>query len=307
MKILVVDDDEVQRRLIKAQIRRAGHEVVEASSGEAAWEIVQNETIQFVITDWLMPGLSGVELTGLIRQAHWPFYTYVILLSVRADRDDVIDGLVSGVDDYLAKPWDSRELWARVEIGMRILSLESQLRESVQELHRLATRDTLTGLFNRRAVYEFAEAEAERARRQGSPLSLALLDIDHFKQINDHHGHVTGDQALKLASATIIESIRSYDQVGRWGGEEFLIVLPETTLGDAAHIAERVRTHVATTGMLLDSGERLFMQVSVGVAGSDQDAPLPVDMLINQADNALYQAKHEGRNRVCLASPRKAL
>jgi two-component system chemotaxis response regulator CheY len=302
VKILIVDDDAVHRRLLRAQITRAGHEVIEASDGQDAWEQLQSESIPFVITDWVMPRMSGIELTRHIREADAPFYTYVILLSVRADRGDVVDGLESGVDDYLIKPCDSRELRSRIAIGMRILTLEARLRESRDQLQQIATHDSLTELLNRRAVYEEAQKELARASRKHACLSLVLLDIDHFKSINDRYGHPMGDEALRLVAATITRSLRPYDKVGRWGGEEFLVVLPGTDSEDALSVAERIRQNIATTVLPLGGGNTLVLHASLGVASALGIPALEIGTLISQADNALYQAKHEGRNRVCLFS-----
>lgn len=302
MKILIVDDDAVHRRLLRAQITRAGHEVIEASDGQDAWELLQSQSIQFVITDWVMPRMNGIELTRHIREADSPFYTYVILLSVRADRGDVVDGLESGVDDYLVKPCDSRELRSRIAIGMRILTLEARLRESRDQLQQIATHDSLTELLNRRAVYEEAQAELARAIRKHACISLVLLDIDHFKSINDRYGHPVGDDALRLVAATITRSLRPYDKVGRWGGEEFLVLLPGANTEDAVSVAERIRRNIATTMLPLTAGHKLALQASLGVTSAIGTPGLEIGTLISQADNALYQAKREGRNRVCVFS-----
>jgi two-component system chemotaxis response regulator CheY len=303
MRILIVDDDALQRRLLRSQLNKTDHEIWEATDGSVAWELWQEQPIQFVITDWMMPRMDGVELTRRIRAASTLAYTYIIMLTGRSDRDDIIDGLESGADDYLVKPFDPRELRSRVAIGMRIVNLEMRLRESLHELHRMATHDSLTGMLNRHAIYEYAIAEVERVKRENTSVSLIVADVDHFKQINDTYGHPAGDQALRMIAATLRRLLRPYDRVGRWGGEEFLIVLPGTTLEEASEIAERIRETIARSPFMLeeagDTGP-LWLQISQGVTSTNAQAPQPLDTLISQADLALYQAKRGGRNQVCL-------
>lgn len=304
MRMLIVDDDPLQRRLLQASLSRVGHEVVEAPDGATAWEMLQREPIPLVITDWMMPTLSGTELIRRIREANFPGYTYIILVTARDRKEDVVQGLETGADDYLTKPFDPNEMRARVAIGERILTLEARLRESLDQLHVMATYDSLTGLLNRRAVYERAQSELDRAIRENRALSLVALDIDHFKLVNDQHGHLVGDQALRLVAGTIAQNKRSYDWAGRWGGEEFLLVLPETCLMDAAAIAERMRKNVADLRFPLPNGQSLNLRVSMGVSSMEPaNAPTTLGVLIQQADDALYGAKNQGRDRVCIYKP----
>ncbi len=215
MRILIVDDDALQRRLLRAQLNKGDHDIWEVTDGAAAWELWQEQPIQLVITDWMMPRMDGVELTRRIRAASTSAYTYIIMLTGRSDRNDIVDGLESGADDYLVKPFNPRELLSRVAIGMRIISLEMRLRESLHELHRMATHDSLTGVFNRHAIYEYAAAEVERTQREVTSVSLVLIDVDHFKNINDTYGHPVGDQARRLSATAPTAPLRPGGALGR--------------------------------------------------------------------------------------------
>lgn len=303
MKILLVEDEPISRQMVKMILVKAGHEVVEAEDGQAAWNLFQREPFQFVITDWMMPSLDGPGLTQHIRSSGQKSYTYIILLTAMDEKDNVVSGLESGADEYLTKPFNNKELIARVASGIRILTLEEQLIEARRQMETLAMRDGLTGLFNRRAIEEFAEAEFEQGARKERPLSIVLLDVDHFKSVNDHYGHKFGDQTLQQVAQLFTEELRKYDHVGRWGGEEFILVLPETRLENAMMVAERLRARTAEMKMPLENGKEFSVQISLGVACSaGQFASLP--KLIDAADQALYQAKQTGRNRVCCFEPR---
>jgi diguanylate cyclase (GGDEF)-like protein len=303
VKILVVDDDEMARQLLTIYLSRAGHTIVEAAEGRSAWEVFQRENTRLIITDLMMLEVSGIELIRRIRADSRTGYTYLMILTALGDKAQVVTGLESGADDYLTKPFNPEELLARVSIGERILKLEDSLNESRRQMEYLAMHDTLTGMLNRRALQDHAEAELSRARRSSTPVSLAVLDLDHFKSINDRYGHLVGDQALQHVATILIRQIRTYDWAGRWGGEEFLLVLPDTALPEARMVAERIREDIAATVLALPNGSELRLTASLGVASaaaaSGEIASL--DELVRQADHALYHAKSEGRNRVCLA------
>jgi diguanylate cyclase (GGDEF)-like protein len=304
MDILVVDDDLLSRHLVSAALRALGYTVREAANGVQAWEEIQRSFAPLLITDWQMPELDGPSLIRRVRTAELPGYVYAILLTVRETQTDRIAGLDSGADDYLIKPTNLDELRARVAIATRILSLERELRSANVALQQLngqlqhqATHDRLTGLLNRPAILEHLGLELARVRRSGQPLSLALLDLDHFKQINDAHGHLVGDRALQHVAALFAQSLRRYDWVGRWGGEEFLMLLPATGLLDACRVAERVRASLDMHPLALTDGPLLQITASVGV--TDTLSPdESIEELMTRADLALYAAKHAGRNRV---------
>jgi len=233
-------------------------------------------------------------LIARIRAADFPGYTYVILLTSKDERADMIAGLDAGADDYLIKPCESDELRARLAIGARIVDLERRLRSA-------RDTDALTGLRNRGAITAAAETELVRTQRAHAPLSVALLDVDHFKQVNDRYGHQAGDQALRLIAAVVRQHIRPYDLVGRWGGEELLLLLAGTTTNDAAAVAVRVRERIAATPLMLADGRQIALTASLGVASTEGGAYL-LETLIRDADAALYSAKAAGRNCVRQAS-----
>jgi two-component system chemotaxis response regulator CheY len=290
--------------LVRACLARAGHEVDQAADGQIAWELWQRDHYRLVITDWMMPRVDGPELIRRVRAAGWPHYTYLILLTVHEKTEYIVRGLELGADDYLTKPFRPDELRARVAVGERILAMEMRLSKSHDRLEKLATYDTLTGLLNRWAIEGHAEAELNRVRREGSSVSLLLLDIDHFKVVNDQHGHLLGDRALQMVADLMAQNKRPYDWAGRWGGEEFLVILPETLPSEALNVAERIRAAIAAAHLTLPDGGALQLQVSIGLttASVSNGTMAPFDVLMRQADEALYRAKSEGRNRVSLYS-----
>jgi len=307
MKILIVDDDPVLRQILQTYMSRAGYDVALAENGQTALDIWERETIRLVITDWMMPVMDGPELIRRIRAVSAPAYTYIIMLTANESKGDVIYGLEAGADDYLTKPFNTGELRARVKIGERILNLENRLNQTLQQMEELATLDSLTGLLNRRALYTHAEAELSRSRRDRNPVSLMMLDIDHFKQVNDRHGHLIGDKALRLIADTLKVNKRPYDWAGRWGGEEFLLVLPNTDESVAVTIAERMRLQILDTHLSVATGV-LQLNASFGIASTASGLGLSastselyhLDNLVARADEALMQAKELGRNRVCV-------
>ncbi|HNP73629.1 MAG TPA: diguanylate cyclase, partial [Kouleothrix sp.] len=238
MQILIVDDDRIQRHILSKQLGQLGYSVREADDGALAWAMLQEAPAPIVVTNWSMPGFNGPELIARIRAARFPGYTYVILLTAKDGRDNIVRGLDAGADDYLIKPCDPSELRARVAIAARIVDLEMRLRTA---------RDTdgLTGLLNRMAITNAVEIELARAGREGTSAGVALLDVDYFKQVNDQHGHQVGDMALRHVAVVVARNIRPYDLLGRWGGEELLLLLPRTTLAEATAVAERVCAGIA--------------------------------------------------------------
>ncbi len=303
MDVLIVEDDPISRKLLSRTLSQLDYRVIEAKDGREAWRVLQRRPVQLVVTDWIMPEMDGITLTRLIREADLPGYVYIVILTGRRGIDNVVGGLDAGADDYLVKPFNPKELHARLRIGQRVLDLEQRLRGAYEKMLELAMHDELTGLWNRRAFYTHALAELERSTRQKHSLCLALLDIDHFKKVNDEHGHLMGDQALKMVADTIRTNLRTYDRAGRWGGEEFIVLLPDTKLNEAAEIAERLRLCVSEEKLTLMDADQvshiLNVQISLGVACSQNSDITSLDVLVDRADEKLYQAKNAGRNRVC--------
>lgn len=299
MRILIADDDPVARRLLERTLERLGHEVVAVSDGTAALNALLDPAgPRMAILDWMMPGLDGLAVCRAVRDRDAP-YIYLILLTARDGDDDVVAGLVAEADDYLTKPFDARELNARIQSGERILELEAKLLTAERDLRHQATHDPLTGLWNRGMVLDDLERTVKRVRRTGEHLTVAIADVDHFKAVNDTYGHAAGDRVLREAARRIRTCIRDLDAVGRYGGEEFLIVLASRdSVGQMAAL-DRVRLVVRQTP--IDVGRaQLTVTVSMGAARfgtRESDAA----SLISAADEALYQAKAQGRNRLKLA------
>ncbi len=246
MKVLLADDDAFYRLSLKKSLCRWGYEVVLAADGAEAWDILQGEDPpRLVILDWMMPGMDGVELCRRIRGQMSDTYSYVILVTSKNQQEDVITALDAQADDYLGKPFDIQELRARLQSGLRIINLQSSLALKQRELCYQATHDSLTGIWNRQAILDLLARETAAARAARKPLSAALVDIDNFKRINDTFGYVIGDQVLQETVLTMQSALRHFDHIGRYGGEEFFIVMPGVRKGQGMKIAERVRRRVA--------------------------------------------------------------
>ena len=297
MKVLIAEDDPITRRLLEANLNKWGYDVLVTSDGSEAWEAMQKpEAPNLVISDWMMPNMDGLELCGNIRAMEKSGYTYFIILTAKGRKEDIIEGLEAGADDFLIKPFDQEELKYRVKIGERIIRLEHRILE-------LACTDALTGVLNRRAFMEKMETELHRSRRTSSSLSLILTDIDYFKKINDNYGHQVGDLVLRRFSEELSESVRPYDFVGRYGGEEFVICLPGANALQSRSVAERMRKKVEEMKIIPpDDPQPSSITASFGVASYRLKSEDSLDSLTGRADEAMYRAKREGRNRVCVAS-----
>ncbi len=295
-RILIADDDLLSRELLAASLRKAGYEVVSVSGGAAAWNVLaQSDAPQLAIIDWMMPDMTGIEVIQAIRAKKPEPYTYVLLLTAKSEKEDVLEGLRAGADDYLPKPFDLSELEARLHVGNRILALEQRLLAAAEQARYQARHDALTSLFNRAAILDVLRRELSRAARDRSDVTVLMIDIDHFKAINDTYGHATGDVALQEVSKRIAAALRPYDSVGRYGGEEFLAVVPGCRRIDAPRLAERVRLSVAADDILVGK-VTLRATISIGIATTE--ATQDPDALVRLADAGLYAAKRGGRNRI---------
>ena len=302
MRILIAEDDPVSRRLLEATLVRWDYEVVVANDGMAALEILQgSDSPTLALLDLVMPGLNGDQVCRQVRQGTSGKYTYLLLLTSKSHKSDLIHGLNSGADDYLVKPVDPMELKARLNTGRRILGLQEQLISAREEMRRQAMRDSLTGAWNHAAILDILRCELARSARAGDCLSVALADLDHFKRINDTYGHVAGDEALCEVHRRMSTAVRPYDMIGRYGGEEFLFVLPGCDPRGALHFCERLRDHVGGSP-ISHQGTGIAVTISVGAVVHDHSFPTEPQALLHAADQALYRAKHAGRNRVEVAS-----
>lgn len=301
MRALVADDDTASRLLLQRMLTKWGYDVVTASEGEEAWNILTSDNPpDLAVLDWMMPGLDGVEVCRRIRALDLSSPPYLILLTSRGDKQDIATGLESGASDYVQKPFDHDELRARLLVGRRFAELNSKLLETQRELQRQALTDPLTHIMNRRAILGRLTEEMARAPRQGLPLSIGVMDIDHFKLVNDRYGHAGGDSVLQKVVERSLRALRAYDALGRIGGEEFLIVMPGVGARDASIVLERIRHSVRQAAIELQ-GVEITVTVSIGGAVNGGEAP---EELLHLADEALYRAKGEGRDRVVMA-PRK--
>ena len=296
MKILIADDDPVSRRLLEATLVRFGHEVVAVADGREAVDTLLGENgPRLAILDWMMPKADGLTVCRTMR-ARSVTYVYIILLTTRDRREDMMAALDAEADDFLTKPFDVVELGARIRSGGRVLKLQEDLNAAQMAFHHEATHDRLTGLWNRGRILDQLGRELIRARREHRPLSVLIADIDHFKRINDTHGHQVGDEVLRQVAERLGGPSAGRDCVGRYGGEEFLTVLPGCDAARALDAAERLRADVAGRAMQAAS-TAIEVTVSVGVASTERADDQPAS-LIRSADQALYRAKAAGRNRV---------
>jgi len=296
MKILVVDDDPLTLHMVVYRLRQWGHEVISCTDGDSAWKILEGGTIPNVaIMDWMMPGLNGPDLCHKIRSKMDCPYIYIVLLTGRNNPDDLIAGLNAGADDYLTKPFHLGELEARLRAGKRIVDLQNELISARENLRIQAMQDSLTQILNHGAILETLLSEINRAHRENQPLSLILADLDRFKNVNDSYGHVVGDQVLIEVARRMRNCLRSYDSIGRYGGEEFLIVLPNSDDSQAIQLAERIRIAVSSELYRFHHVD-LTITVSQGVATWNEPFSVPIERLIQIVDQALYRVKHNGRD-----------
>lgn len=305
MKILIADDSIVSRHLLEATLRKWGYTVVVVCDGVDAWNELQKDDAPAVaILDWMMPGLTGPEVCHLVRQRAREPYTYLLLLTSKSQREDLIEGMEAGADDYITKPFDQHELKVRLRAGTRICELQSQLLTARETLREQATKDFLTRVWNRSSILEILDRELARGDREERSVGVVLADLDWFKSINDTHGHFAGDAVLHEASRRLQSSIRSYDAIGRYGGEEFLIVLPGCDEACTFGQAERLRRVLKEDPMHIGDIAQ-WLTASFGASSAPATSRVSAESLIRAADEAMYQAKRQGRDQVVYAESKR--
>jgi two-component system, cell cycle response regulator len=299
LKIVVADDSPFFRRLVEDALAREDYTLLFAKNGREAIDFVTADEPAVVITDWEMPDFTGLELCQKIRGAKHP-YTYIILLTSNKHKEQIVCGLDAGADDYLTKPFDPRELLARIRVGRRIAELHREVQAKNKMLEELALTDALTGLPNRRGVEHWVARELSAADRYGFPLWVVMADLDRFKKINDTHGHETGDRVLKEFAAILKANTRASNMCGRLGGEEFVAVIGHSDRAGALIAIERVRQELEAHAFTMD-GATIRVTASFGIAGLEGRKTTEFAQLLREADAALYAAKAHGRNRIAFA------
>lgn len=292
--VLVAEDSLVVRTILRRQLEGYGHRVVEAVDGEDALAVAHEHHPDVILLDVEMPKLDGHGVLAVLQASPDLVDIPVVFLTGRTSTQDVVDGLRLGAHDYLRKPFESAELLARVNAAIRVKVLQDQLRQSNMELHAMSRTDALTGLPNRREMNERMAAATSAARRHSEPSALLMVDIDHFKRVNDTRGHDGGDIVLQAVAYRLRAACRAEDSAGRWGGEEFLVVAPMTDLTGGASLGEHIRRRIGDTPVAMADGPDITVTVSVGVASGIRAA----EVLLAEADSALYVAKADGRDRV---------
>ena len=306
--VLVAEDDPMFLRILQSWFQKWNYRVTAVQNGVDAWQALQQPSApSMAVLDWVMPGMDGIEVCRKLRSRKQGPYCYVLLLTAKDDREDVVAGLDAGADDYLTKPFDVDELRARVRAGKRILELQAALLRAHDTLQYESAHDSLTALWNRGAIIGFLKNEVERQQRSGQALGVMMADVDRFKKINDTYGHLVGDAVLKEVGRRLALGVRAYDSVGRYGGEEFLVIVPGCKPEDLAASAERLRHSIAEPRVETSAGP-LAVTLSIGIASGCDDGERPQDseLLLRAADTALYAAKADGRNRVEVAPAAQA-
>ena len=299
MRILLAEDSPVYRHMMSEYWKEWGFDPVVAKDGAEAWRLVKGpDAPRLIVLNWMLPGVDGIELCRRIRKlATGDMYAYTVILTAKAGKEDLAEAMEAGADDYLVKPFEPSELRARLFAGKRILDLQRELVSSRESLRFAATHDFLTGILNRAEALACLERELARSRRENRPVGIALADLDHFKLINDSLGHLAGDAVLKEVARRLRSDLRVYDSVGRCGGEEFLLILPDCDLDNTIRRANEICRLVSSEAIATSGGET-SVTLSVGVTASNCAGDGTIEALLQEADTALYRAKESGRNRV---------
>lgn len=295
MRILIADDDPFTSKLMSKVVKNLGYDCIITHRAEDALSLLLSDNApKMALIDWVMPEMTGVELCKKVREDKNSAYKYLILVTSKDLKEDIIKGMEAGADDYVTKPFLSQELAVRINAGKRILDLQDQLTY-------LATHDVLTGILNRRAILKKLKQEMSRSKRTSSPVGIVMADLDHFKNVNDTYGHLAGDKVLIESSKILKNSLREYDEIGRYGGEEFVMILPGADIEQTTTIANRMCESLANSNISFNNQE-LKITSSFGVFAINSDNDIAkIDEYFKIVDKALYEAKDEGRNRVKIA------
>ncbi len=298
MRILVADDDPIIRKQLEIALSKHGYKTLNCINGTEAWKIIQSDKCpDIMILDWNMPGIGGLELCEKVKLLNREPQPYVLLLTAKDETKDVIKGLDSGADDYVRKPFFPEELRARLKVGVRSIDLQRELLKVRNQLKIEATHDYLTGILNRRAIMDSLQLELERGQRIMQPIGVVLFDLDFFKSVNDNYGHPVGDEILRETAKRVNSVLRPYDSLGRYGGEEFLLIFTNCGPVEAYALCERIRRMICDNDMKTESGS-ISISISIGLCVQSGPKTLPSEQLVKLADDALYKAKDSGRNRV---------
>jgi diguanylate cyclase (GGDEF)-like protein len=305
MKILIAEDDTVSRLVLEQLLTGWGYDVEVTEDGDKAWAALSgHDAPNIALLDWMLPGVEGLDLCRRVRAMKDRPYVYIILLTAKRCIKDIVLGLDAGADDYISKPFDSSELQARVEVGKRIQKLQAQLISGREALRIKAVHDSLTGLLNRAAILEAIDSEMLRTRCDKNPFCVIMADLDHFKAINDFQGHGVGDRVLVETAQRLMKSARKQDLVGRYGGDEFLALLPNTSAEEAHAVADRMR-EIICNHPFVHNDVCISLSASFGIAQIDPHIDERIEVLLDRADMGAYMAKAEGRNcvRCCEWTP----
>jgi len=302
LKILIAEDDPISRKLLQKALERAGYDVLAVENGKQALEVLASfEAPRLALLDWVMPELDGPAVCRAIRKRAEQPYAYMVLLTSKDSKEETVVGLESGADDYLTKPFNIEELRARLRVGERILLLEDRLVEARENMRFRATHDPLTSLLNRGAILDLLNRELHRSHRENKSTAVLLGDVDHFKRVNDTLGHLVGDEVLAEIARRLLSAVRSYDFVGRYGGEEFLVVLNSCDPAHGPARAEEIRKSIAKP--IMTTKGPLSISMSFGVLQSSEWGPRSLEELLHGVDTALYEAKAGGRDCLRMAKP----
>lgn len=300
-RIVVVDDDRVTREHVASLLRKHGYRVTAVDSAQKLLDLHRQNLADLVLLDVMMEGLSGVDCCRILKTTSPPeLFLPVILVTARNDPESRVEGLRIGADDYVSKPFDERELLARVEAMLRIKRSHDDLSASRDRLAQLSIQDELTGLYNVRYLHARLLEEFKRAERHRDPLAIAMIDVDHFKSVNDRFGHTAGDAVLREVGVRLKTAVRDIDVVTRYGGEEFVVLLPSTHLAGALVVTERISQAMRSQKFDAGGGRELDVTASIGVALFPSRGVQSKETLLRSADRALYKAKDEGRDRICV-------